>query len=169
MAFSEEASVVVVVFLSVHLQFTHSSSSVHCSCALNARKCIPLLDSTVCCNRNWRQTARAHESGGCCANQAQGQRSHGAVGVPGSHRDVATLRRSGTARSVRPLRAGLCNDCLRGCEPLHASALLGPDRGAPFIYSPAGHERGLRHPRESESGLPFAVLTLAKGGSALRS
>src|SRR5207249_6335094 len=121
---------------SVHLQSTDSSSPVHCSCSLNARECTPQLDT-----------------GGCRANEAQGRRSQMAVGVPGSHHDVQTLLRSGTARSVRPLLAGLCSDRLGGRKPLHTSTLLGTGRGAPCRFPPAGHERGPSHPRESESRL----------------
>lgn len=36
-----------MVPISIHLQSTNSSSSVHCSSAVNARKCTPLLDSTA--------------------------------------------------------------------------------------------------------------------------
>jgi len=77
---------------SVHLQFIHNSSSMHCSSALNARKCTPSLDSTGVVTEISGQPLGPHESEGCRANQAQGQRSHRAVGVPGSCRDVPTLR-----------------------------------------------------------------------------
>src|SRR5260370_5817007 len=142
--------------LSVHLQSTYSSTSVHCSCPPNTRKCTPSLNSTAVATETDGKPPGPQESGGCRAYQGQGQRSEVAVGFPGSHRDCAALRRSGTAGSFRPLRTGLCTDCLRGCEPLYASELLETDRGAPCRYPPAGHEHGFRQPRESRSSIRCA-------------
>ncbi len=52
-----------------------------------------------------------------------------------------------------PSSQGLCDDCLRGGKILHDSALLGTSCGAPCRYPPAGPERSLSQPRDSESGL----------------
>src|SRR5216684_2348534 len=142
--------------LSVHLQSTYSSTSVHCSCTPNTRKCTPLLNSTAVATETDGKPPGPQESGGCRAYQGQGQRSEVAVGFPGSHRDVAALCRSGTAGSFRPLRTGLCTDCLRGCEPLYVSELLETGRGAPCRYPPASHEHGFRQPRESRSSIRSA-------------
>src|SRR5580704_10846478 len=145
---------------SVHPRSIHSSSSVHCSSAGNARECKSLLMRAAVAietgtNHQGRKKNRRRR-----ANEVQGQRSEVAVEFSRSPRDVATVLRSGTAGSLRPFRRGLCNDCLGSHEPLYAPELLEAGRGAPWGTSPAGHEHGVRQPRESEGGISSDELKL---------
>jgi len=146
----------VVFPIPVHHRSTYSSSSVHCSSALHAAKCTSLLNTTAVAKETGGKPPGPHQSGGSRAKQAHGQGSHMVVGSSGSPRDVATLRRSGTAGSLRLLRPDLRRDCLSSCWHLLASQLLGNGRQVPGSYPPPAHPLARRQPRAAESSLKCA-------------